>query len=176
MNILDFAKACPRTLNDCKDLLTHMEFGIFGEIGEVVDLKKKEFFHGHAKNNDKLMEELGDVLFYCVNLLTLTDPLFLEKFEKEFPLVESIDELSNELVFESDYDKYLMLVLASSEILNTNEEKELAMLIYSLILAIGVVMRSEGLDIEDCFQANVDKLLKRYPNGFETEKSVNRTV
>lgn len=32
------------------------------------------------------------------------------------------------------------------------------------------------LDIADIAQGNYDKLLKRYPNGFDKEKSINRTV
>lgn len=31
-----------------------------------------------------------------------------------------------------------------------------------------------GYDLEDIFQMNIDKLKKRYPEGFSVEKSVNR--
>ncbi|MGN0506803.1 MAG: nucleoside triphosphate pyrophosphohydrolase family protein [Lachnospiraceae bacterium] len=31
-----------------------------------------------------------------------------------------------------------------------------------------------GYSLEDIFQMNIDKLKKRYPEGFSTEKSVNR--
>ncbi len=31
------------------------------------------------------------------------------------------------------------------------------------------------LNLEDIMQANIDKLKKRYPEGFETQKSINRT-
>ena len=31
-----------------------------------------------------------------------------------------------------------------------------------------------GYPLEDIFQINIDKLKKRYPEGFSTEKSVNR--
>ncbi len=31
-----------------------------------------------------------------------------------------------------------------------------------------------GLDLEDILQANLDKLERRYPEGFSTEKSVSR--
>lgn len=31
-----------------------------------------------------------------------------------------------------------------------------------------------GYTLEEIFQMNVDKLLARYPNGFEAERSVNR--
>ena len=32
-----------------------------------------------------------------------------------------------------------------------------------------------GCDLEDIMAANIEKLRKRYPEGFDTEKSVNRT-
>lgn len=32
-----------------------------------------------------------------------------------------------------------------------------------------------GYTLEDIFQMNVDKLRKRYPEGFEVEKSIHRT-
>ena len=31
-----------------------------------------------------------------------------------------------------------------------------------------------GYDLDDIFQMNIDKLSKRYPEGFSTERSVNR--
>ena len=31
-----------------------------------------------------------------------------------------------------------------------------------------------GVNLEDILEANIDKLRKRYPEGFETERSVNR--
>ena len=32
-----------------------------------------------------------------------------------------------------------------------------------------------GFDLEDIFQMNIDKLKKRYPQGFNVEHSINRT-
>ena len=32
-----------------------------------------------------------------------------------------------------------------------------------------------GLSLEDIMEANIEKLRKRYPEGFDTERSVNRT-
>ena len=34
--------------------------------------------------------------------------------------------------------------------------------------------RAIDMDLEDVLQMNIDKLKKRYPEGFSTEKSVNR--
>ena len=39
---------------------------------------------------------------------------------------------------------------------------------------IAVFLSGLGISLKDCAEANVEKLLKRYPNGFETNKSVNR--
>jgi NTP pyrophosphatase (non-canonical NTP hydrolase) len=38
--------------------------GLSGESGEVADLVKKQLFHGHPLDLQKLRDELGDVLWY----------------------------------------------------------------------------------------------------------------
>ena len=85
------------------DILVNMCMGISGESGEVIDLFKKHLFQGHSLDKKKVAEEIGDLMFYIVNLCTLLD-----------------------------------------------------------------------LDMRVVLQGNVDKLKKRYPNGFEVEKSINR--
>lgn len=44
--------------------LNHAALGIAGESGEVVDLLKKYIIYGKELERDKLVEELGDLLFY----------------------------------------------------------------------------------------------------------------
>ncbi|MGM9857954.1 MAG: nucleoside triphosphate pyrophosphohydrolase family protein [Bacilli bacterium] len=38
--------------------------GLAGESGECADIVKKHLFQGHDLNQEKLMDELGDVLWY----------------------------------------------------------------------------------------------------------------
>lgn len=38
--------------------------GLAGETGEVIDLLKKHVWHDHPLDRDKLLRELGDVLWY----------------------------------------------------------------------------------------------------------------
>lgn len=38
--------------------------GLSGESGECADIVKKFLFQGHELNREKLMDELGDVLWY----------------------------------------------------------------------------------------------------------------
>ena len=106
MEIREFQRVSTRTLN--KELskekqVSNMIFGANGELGEVTDILKKHLYQGHRINKQHLAEEIGDTLFYIVNLCTLYN-----------------------------------------------------------------------LDVEDILQANVDKLKKRFPNGFESNRSINR--
>ena len=42
--------------------------GVAGEAGEVADLIKKHVGHGHGLDRDKVIKELGDVLWYVTAL------------------------------------------------------------------------------------------------------------
>lgn len=45
--------------------------GLTGETGEVVDILKKYFINGRPMNVEHLTEELGDVLWYLLNIGSL---------------------------------------------------------------------------------------------------------
>ncbi len=106
MNLTEYQAKSKRTLNTDltkEQSLSNMIFGIVGETGEVVDILKKHLYQGHELDWFHIREEIGDVMFYIVNLCNL---------------------------------------------LNT--------------------------DLEQIIEENYSKLLKRYPEGFSTERSVNR--
>jgi len=48
--------------------LMHMALGIAGEAGEVVDVIKKSVIYGKPLDQEKLIEELGDLEFYLQGL------------------------------------------------------------------------------------------------------------
>ncbi len=77
--------------------------GLNGEAGECIDIVKKHLFQGHDLDREKLIDELGDVLWYAAIL------------------AESIDTT-----------------------------------------------------LDDVMQHNVDKLMRRYPEGFDAERSIHR--
>lgn len=43
-----------------------------------------------------------------------------------------------------------------------------------LMWYVALVCYCEGFDMEDVLKTNIDKLKARYPDGFSTEKSMNR--
>ena len=84
-------------------LLLNGALGMGGESGEVLDLIKKNIFHGHELDIEEVAEEIGDVAWY-----------------------------------------------------------------------VAVASHAIGYTLGDIFQMNVDKLMKRYPDGFDKARSINR--
>lgn len=102
----DYQRAAMRTAGTYDSKLSQLRnsaYGLNGEAGEVIDLLKKHEFQGHTLDEDKILDELGDVAWY---------------------------------------------------------------------IAIGA--NAIGKTLEEVFQHNIDKLKKRYPDGFDKSRSVNR--
>lgn len=102
----DYQRMAMRTAGEYDtdyDKLRNAAYGLNGEAGEVIDLLKKHEFQGHELSEEKLIDECGDVLWYCA---LLADSL--------------------------------------------------------------------GFSLERVMNRNIDKLLKRYPDGFDKARSINR--
>ena len=89
--------------NQPYDHILNGVMGLNGEAGECIDIVKKHLFQGHELDINKLVDELGDVLWYAA------------------------------------------------------------------VTAAGI-----GATLEDVMQHNIDKLRKRYPDGFNAERSIHR--
>lgn len=85
------------------DMVLNGVMGLNGEAGECIDIVKKHLFQGHPLDTDKLIDELGDVLWY-----------------------------------------------------------------------VAITAAAIGCELNDVMQHNIDKLRKRYPDGFNAERSINR--
>lgn len=74
MKLNEYQQLSKRTMNadqTREEKMINCALGITGEGGEVADIIKKAFFHGHGLNNGTkilLAGELGDVLFYISNM------------------------------------------------------------------------------------------------------------
>lgn len=104
MKLNEYQELAQRTSNTKpEDKLFCGVMGLNGEAGEVIDIVKKHMFQYHELDEEKVIEEVGDVLWYIAEI-------------------------------------------------------------------------AEGLEvsIEDIAKYNIEKLKRRYPEGFETEKSINR--
>ena len=106
MTMNEYQKAALRTAKPHIDLYAKLQegaLGLCGEAGEVADYIKKAIYQGHVMKTDRLVEEIGDVLWYAALLAD-----------------------------------------------------------------------AAGVGLDEVAQANVDKLWKRFPEGFDSQRSVNR--
>lgn len=75
MTIEQYQKAAARTATGkCRDL-ANAGLGLTGEAGEVADLLKKHLFQGHDLPRERIIEELGDLMWYVAltaNLLGMS--------------------------------------------------------------------------------------------------------
>jgi len=69
-----------------------LALGVAGEAGEVADIVKKAYGHGHGLDVNDLAAELGDVLWYVATLAGLHDVSLsdiaeknIEKLRRRYP-------------------------------------------------------------------------------------------
>ena len=63
----DYQELCLRTCVTIEnEKMAHLAWSLAlaGEAGELANLTKKVFIHGHPYNPDRVIEELGDILWY----------------------------------------------------------------------------------------------------------------
>ena len=100
MKVNEYQKLAMKTLNpklDKKDVLINSVMGLCGESGEAIDIVKKWMAHGHERDREHLIKELGDIAWYLAEAATALDVTLedvlqanIEKLKKRFP--EGFDE------------------------------------------------------------------------------------
>lgn len=71
MDLSKYQEESSRTMNRLHhEDLANYGLGLAGESGEVIEHIKKHSFHAKELNHEKLMEELGDVLWYVAAIAT----------------------------------------------------------------------------------------------------------
>lgn len=63
---------------DARDAQFLSAMGLAGESGEVCDYLKKVLLHGKPLDREKLVDELGDVLWYLIHTMNTFDLTFEE--------------------------------------------------------------------------------------------------
>ena len=60
-----------KTRNEDPEARLNAALGLAGEVGEVIELIKKDRFHGKVLDSEQYTLELGDVIFYVAWLAAL---------------------------------------------------------------------------------------------------------
>ncbi len=115
------------------------------------------------------LKEMGDVLWYAARIYDCLDQEFQNshvnvlytKPKHDLSLLTKAaavsEHVKKHLGHGHDIDKHFLIK-------NIN----------SLVAITGEMLQSCGYTLTEAMQTNVEKLRKRYPNGFEVEKSKNR--
>ncbi len=162
MNLQEYKKLSQRTLNKDfseEELISNMYLGIIGECGEVVDILKKIRYHNHpiTKHRTELKKEIGDIFWYLINLATLYGV--------------SIDEVDNLKLRELSLEKLSLDIFNHSHRVINNTSKNT---IYEFFNSLNNLIHQFDLSLDEILQLNIEKLLKRYPEGFNFERSIKR--
>lgn len=192
LKLVDYEKEVFRTAKVSNEL--NWIYGIFGEAGEFIDAYKKMAYTGHPFETNKLLLELGDVLWYnTMCIYSFTEHSLNELVRSYFYFKRDI--YSNKLEYFYTYHDYNFTELSMPDIhieLNkfiftisnttkklidncvSEQKKEVDKNLYDVFYIISEVAYSLNSTIEEVAKMNIEKLRRRYPEGFSTERSMNR--
>lgn len=172
-----YQKAAMRTSPEGHDRVLNGCLGLIGESGEVADVVKKWLFQS-GENAElpagKMAEELGDVLWYCAELCTGLDislgDVWSEAAHLSWGRITLKDMPRQAARLAADCVRVYDMALYAAETPET------------IILQLAFVLRRADTILRDichssltaCMDGNIAKLMARYPDGFDPERSLHR--
>jgi NTP pyrophosphatase (non-canonical NTP hydrolase) len=171
----NYQRLAMRTSPDGHDRMLNGCMGLIGESGEVVDIVKKWKFQSgdHAQlPKDKLIEELGDVLWYCAEISTA------QKVEM-IPVMKDmgINGLSYDglLHMEALFLAKLAMEMTDAWLYPDEFGPTPMYIVGHVIDLVGYMLHNYcECTLERCMELNIEKLKRRYPDGFDPERSLHR--
>lgn len=160
MTIKEYQLEASRT---CKDLgennFMHMKMGVMTEIGEIVDIFKKNLAYGKPIDVVNLGEEIADVAWYIVNWDTFNEML---SSVKETAKNESLGDILQSLDWINNYYS----VCIDNDYFETNEQLGL----------LKSIADYYNLNFYELLDKNIAKLRTRFPEKFTEEAALNRDL
>ncbi len=142
------------------DMYELMALGLIGETGEVVDLIKKHKYHNVPIDVEKLKKEVGDCLWYLANGLTLC-------YVDLGMLVSYYIDTEPDLIH---------MALICGEIADSLCDKTLDQYTAfprSYLAQLHKVSMMFGFTLGEAADCNIEKLKRRYPDGFDLGRAAN---
>ncbi|MBQ8708485.1 MAG: nucleoside triphosphate pyrophosphohydrolase family protein [Succinivibrionaceae bacterium] len=178
VEIVEYKELAMRTSPNGHDRVLNGCLGLIGESGEVVDIIKKFTFQSGENPEfptDKMVEECGDVLWYVAELcaglgLDATSIYINGPFNYVPSFDSSLEKLGVLLASSSARIAYCNLHGNSTE----TDDKNNLWAIVGIINSILMFYCKTTLGA--CMDRNIEKLRKRYPDGFDPERSLHRAA
>lgn len=146
-----------------KCAIMHPTFGIAGECGELIE--------GIIENNIPLIvEESGDVLFYCIDFRYRTGYL---DFKNNLSFRDRERHVNIHVLEKACSD----LIDAVKKFVIYNDRSKLdrsIQYIFQIEASVCAHLERIGVSVDECRQANIKKLVKRYPKGYSDKSAKER--
>lgn len=186
MDLSTYLTESQRTLIDKgKELnLFHSSCGVITEVGEFIDIIKREIFYGKKPDIYNICEELGDIFWYAVipfrelnmiyvkqnNLNLLDFSKCVDETAKKQLIVYTLENMKNHFCRCNDSVK------KSPDAVFSTLETAFMAIYYPFIQLLELIGEYYGFSMEKILQVNIDKLKVRFPDKFSNEKALNRDL
>lgn len=190
MVISKYQHLAMRTSPEGHDRILNGCLGLIGETGEIVDLVKKWKFQSGENAifpTEKLIEECGDVLWYCAELLTGLNADMSVVYTKAAAHFDDLRELNMHAPIEVTVARLASIavkpsiylldgVLDTGEKINRHflEAASKSDIVGAMTVIRDILEKHCSCSMEDAMHNNIEKLRKRYPDGFDPERSLHR--
>ena len=178
ITLRDYHRLAMRTSpRDGHDKIDNGMLGLIGETGELVDiLKKKKYQSGPDAPwpRDQIIEELGDALWY---LEELADGLDSSMELISGMAFEDLDIMTMG-IRQPDIEKAILNLSTHAhnirKAVRRKDSKTRDIQMRRMLHAAAYLARMMCIPIEKVARKNIEKLMRRYPDGFSAEISMAR--
>lgn len=176
MNFAEFAPLALRTAKplNAKDQSAHSFLGFLGELGELADTLKRWHIYKQPLNRENAVEECGDILWFIAYYADIRgykkDSLY-GNFDKVAQVVDTLNTtpyqhqaMYGALISANDW--FMKLFLEGDDTYG----RVLAGLYYDILIMLKHLESSQ----DEAFNACLNKLSKRYPEGYTDWHALER--
>ncbi|MEM4395230.1 MAG: hypothetical protein QXW48_01460 [Thermoplasmata archaeon] len=148
-----------------RNKLSYVFLGLFSEVGEVLSVFKK-YLRGdydYSTFKTRLIDELGDVVWYSVNIFNLLDYSASDNLIFSFNSLPLHSQLYNLSKISSNIFSYYNLIHISSNPLSSLKfnSSHIIYLIHELLSTINSILKHYQLSLIDVIEFNQSKLTSR---------------
>lgn len=185
MKLNEYQELAQRTSGNKRpsDAVVNGVLGLCGETGECADIVKKYMYQGAPLDKEHFAEELGDVLWYVAETITglqstMADVIFMG-LDNDIDCVDvSCEKSSDDLLTPCLRMCHIAGMFGGALVNYFDGDNELPIpamknCLIQLYAYISDAARAVGKSMDQIATANIDKLRKRYPDGFSAERSNN---
>lgn len=162
-----------------KQAFEHAVLGIATDMGEVGSIIKANVIYNKPIDRKHLVKELGDVCWFisyacdCLGI-TLSDIVYFPIEDREFMASQHLDEKSNYWI-----KRGLQIAgkLCSHNLevpIPIREDYTFKMYLAKAFVCVSVIAFLNGIEMEEVYVENIDKLRQRYPAGYTDIDAIQR--